>query len=172
MKSNLSLTLSLRWDDFTNHVPWGNSGFQFSALNLGTGGHIRNEQVQYATVGVVPAVFANSMKNIFSPRIGFAWDPTKKGKWAVRGGVGVYHDWIAMGQTIDQTRNNPPGVLSETFTDVAPTVNGVPGQPLGQLLCNRAFRQLPLGICPAANSCRIAKCCRRNRWRADQCRLA
>ena len=29
VKSNLSLTLSLRYDDFTNHVPWGNSGFQF-----------------------------------------------------------------------------------------------------------------------------------------------
>ena len=130
VKSNLSLTLSMRWDDFTNHTPWGNSNFQFSALNLGTAGNF-NEQVQYATVGTVPAVFAHSMAAIFSPRIGFAWDPTKTGKWAVRGGVGVYHDWIAMGQTIDQTRNNPPGVLSETFTDVAPTVNGVPGQPLG-----------------------------------------
>jgi hypothetical protein len=124
-RSNLSLTLSMRWDDYTNHVPWGNSGFQFSALQLGTAGTFQ-QQVQYASVGEVPAVFANSMKNIFSPRIGFAWDPLKNGKWAVRGGVGVYHDWIAMGQTIDQTRNNPPGVLSETFTNVAPN-----GQPLG-----------------------------------------
>ena len=32
-----------------------------------------------ATVGVVPKVFANDMKNLFSPRIGFAWDPTKHG---------------------------------------------------------------------------------------------
>jgi hypothetical protein len=145
VKSNLSVTLSMRWDDFTNHIPWGNSGFQFSALNLGTAGTF-NEQVQYATVGVVPAVFANSMKNIFSPRIGFAWDPTKKGKWAVRGGVGVYHDWIAMGQTIDQTRNNPPGVLSETFTDVAPTVNGVPGQPLGNYFAIAPSGSYPWGF--------------------------
>jgi hypothetical protein len=145
VKSNLSVTLSMRWDDFTNHIPWGNSGFQFSALNLGTAGTF-NEQVQYATVGVVPAVFANSMKNIFSPRIGFAWDPTKTGKWAVRGGVGVYHDWIAMGQTIDQTRNNPPGVLSETFTDVAPTVNGVPGQPLGNYFTIAPSGSYPWGF--------------------------
>jgi hypothetical protein len=144
-KSNLSLTLSIRWDDFTNHIPWGNSGFQFSALNLGTAGTF-NEQVQYATVGVVPAVFANSMKNIFSPRIGFAWDPTKRGQWAVRGGIGVYHDWIAMGQTIDQTRNNPPGVLSETFTDVAPTVNGVPGQALGNYFAIAPSGSYPWGF--------------------------
>jgi hypothetical protein len=65
-KPNLSLTLSLRWDDFTNHIPWGNSGFQFSALNLGTAGNF-NEQVQYATVGTVPQVFANPMKNLISP---------------------------------------------------------------------------------------------------------
>lgn len=140
MKSNLSLTLALRWDDFTNHIPWGNSGFQFSALNLGTAGNF-TEQVQYATVGTVPAVFANSMKNIVSPRIGFAWDPTKNGKWAVRGGVGVYHDWIAMGQTIDQTRNNPPGVLSETFTNVAPD-----GQPLGNYFSIAPSGNYPWGF--------------------------
>ncbi|MGA7294384.1 MAG: TonB-dependent receptor [Terriglobales bacterium] len=113
-KPNLSFTLSLRYDDFTNHTPWGNSGFQFSALNLATAGTF-NEQVQYATVGVVPKVFANDMKNLFSPRIGFAWDPTKHGDWVVRGGVGVYHDWVVMGQSVDQTRLNPPGVLSQTF---------------------------------------------------------
>jgi hypothetical protein len=145
VKSNLSLTLSMRWDDFSNHTPWGNSNFQFSALNLGSAGTF-NEQVQYATVGVVPAVFANAMKNIFSPRIGFAWDPTKRGQWAVRGGIGVYHDWIAMGQTIDQTRNNPPGVLSETFTDVSPTVNGVPGQPLGNYFAIAPSGSYPWGF--------------------------
>jgi len=139
-RSNLSLTLSMRWDDYTNHVPWGNSGFQFSALQLGTAGTFE-QQVQYASVGVVPAVFANSMKNIFSPRIGFAWDPLKNGKWAVRGGVGVYHDWIAMGQTIDQTRNNPPGVLSETFTNVAPN-----GQPLGNYFNIAPSESYPWGF--------------------------
>ncbi len=111
---NLSMTLSLRWDDFTNHTPWGNSGFQFSALHLGTAGTF-NEQVQSATVGVVPQVFAQSMKNVFSPRVGFSWDPSHHGSWVIRGGVGVYHDWISMGQTVDQTRLNPPGIVSATF---------------------------------------------------------
>jgi hypothetical protein len=116
-KSNLSLTISLRWDDFGNHTAWGNSGFQFSTLILSPGGNF-NTQVANASVGVVPQVFSNDMKNLFSPRIGFSWDPTKKGEWAVRGGIGVYHDWVTLGQSVDQTRNNPPGVISQTFTDV------------------------------------------------------
>jgi hypothetical protein len=114
VKSNLTLTLSLRWDDFTNHSPWGNSGFKFSSLILGSGSTFA-DQVANAAVRTVPSVFANSMNNIWSPRIGFAWDPSKTGKWAVRGGIGVYHDWVVLGQTVDQTRLNPPGLISPTF---------------------------------------------------------
>jgi hypothetical protein len=113
-KSNLTLTLSLRWDDFTNHSPWGNSGFKFSSLILGSGSTFA-DQVANAAVRTVPSVFAHSMNNIWSPRIGFAWDPSKTGKWAVRGGIGVYHDWVVLGQTVDQTRLNPPGLISPTF---------------------------------------------------------
>lgn len=140
VKPNLSLTLSLRWDDFTNHKPWGNSGFQFSSLLLGSGSTL-TEQVANGAVHTVPAVFANPMDNLWSPRIGFAWDPTKKGKWVVRGGIGVYHDWVSMGQTIDQTRNNPPGVLSETFTTVAPN-----GQPLGNYFAVAPSSTYPWGF--------------------------
>lgn len=124
MKPNLSLTLSLRWDDFTNTTPWGNSGFEFSSLLLGSGSTFE-QQVASAAVHPVPAVWANSMTNLWSPRIGFAWDPTGTGNWSIRGGVGVFHDWVVLGQSVDETRNNPPGVLSETFV----TGNGGP-QPI------------------------------------------
>jgi len=115
VKSNLSLTLALRYDDFTNHSPWGNSGFQFSSLILGSGSSF-DQQVANASVRTVPSVFAHSMSNLWSPRIGIAWDPTGHGNWAVRGGIGVYHDWVVLGQSVDQMRNNPPGVISPTFT--------------------------------------------------------
>lgn len=140
VKSNLSLTVSLRWDDLGNHRAWGNSGFQFSALILSPGGNF-NTQVANASVGQVPTVFANDMKNLFSPRIGFSWDPSKTGKWAVRGGVGVYHDWVVLGQTVDQTRNNPPGVLSETFTNVSPN-----GTPLGNFFSIAPSQNYPWGF--------------------------
>ncbi|HEV7217939.1 MAG TPA: TonB-dependent receptor [Terriglobales bacterium] len=115
VKPNLSLTLALRWDDYTNHTPWGNSGFQFSSLILGSGSNL-TQQVASASVRTFPAVFAHPLTNLWSPRIGFAWDPTKTGRWSLRGGIGVYHDWVVLGQTVDQTRNNPPGVISPTFT--------------------------------------------------------
>jgi Carboxypeptidase regulatory-like domain len=140
VKSNLSLTLSLRWDDLGNHTAWGNNGFQFSALILAPGGNF-NTQVADASVGQVSSVFANDMKNLFSPRIGFAWDPSKRGVWAVRGGIGVYHDWVVLGQSVDQTRNNPPGVLSETFTSVAPN-----GTPLGNFFSIAPSQTYPWGF--------------------------
>ncbi len=140
VKSNLSLTLSLRWDDLGNHTPWGNSGFQFSALILAPGGDF-NTQVANASAGTVPSVFANSMKNLFSPRIGFSWDPSKTGRWVVRGGIGVFHDWVVLGQSVDQTRNNPPGVLSETFTSVAPN-----GTPLGNYFSIAPSESYPWGF--------------------------
>jgi len=113
VKPNLSLTLALRWDDFTNHTAWGQN-FHFSNLILGSGTNF-TQQVTNATVETVRGVFAHSIKNLFSPRIGFAWDPTRTGNWSVRGGIGVYHDWIALGQTVDQMRTNPPTLITPTF---------------------------------------------------------
>ena len=115
VKPNLSLTLALRWDDFGNHTPWGDSGFGFSSLILGSGSAFV-QQVASASVQPVSGVFAHPMDNLWSPRIGFAWDPSRRGTWSVRGGVGVYHDWVTLGQTVDQTRNNPPGVVTPSFS--------------------------------------------------------
>ena len=50
-------------------------------------------------------------RNDLDPRVGFAWDPRKNGKWAVRGGFGVYAGQFP-GVVIDQSRN--------AFTDFVP----------------------------------------------------
>ena len=115
VKTNLMLTLGLRWDDFTNHTAWGNSGFKFNTLLLGTGSTLA-QQITTATVGTVNGVFSGNQINYWSPRIGVAWDPTRTGKWSIRGGVGVYRDWVTLGQSVDEMRNNPPSLLSSTFT--------------------------------------------------------
>jgi len=129
VRPNLSLTLSLRWDDFTNHTAWGNSGFRFSALLLGTGSTFP-DQVAGAVVRQVSGVFENAMSNFWSPRIGIAWDPSNTSNWSVRGGVGVFRDWVVLGQSVDQTRNNPPGVISPTFTTGCPHPPNCPVQPI------------------------------------------
>jgi hypothetical protein len=140
VKPNLTLTLALRWDDFTNHTAWGNSGFQFNTLFLGSGSTLA-QQVADATVGPVGQVFKNDQNNNWSPRIGFAWDPTKSGKWSIRGGVGVYRDWVALGQSVDEMRTNPPGLIGTTFTNTV-TYNGVT-TPLGNYFALAANGNYP-----------------------------
>lgn len=121
VKPNLSLTLGLRWDDYTNHSPWGNSGFQFSNVLLGSGSTFA-QQIATATVPKVGAVFANPISDLWSPRIGFSWDPTGRGKWTVRGGIGVFHDWVALGQSVDEMRLNPPSLITPTFSVQTPNL--------------------------------------------------
>jgi len=148
---NLSLTLSLRWDNFTNHTAWGNSGFRFSSLLLGSGNTF-SEQVTNAIVRQVSGVFENSMSNFWSPRIGFAWDPSHSGNWSVRGGVGVFRDWVVLGQSVDQTRNNPPGVISPTFTTGCPNPPTCPVQPIFALAQSGTYPfNFPLPPIPAGS---------------------
>jgi len=149
VRSNLSLTFSLRWDNFTNHTAWGNSGFRFSSLLLGSGNTF-NDQVTNAVVRQVSGVFENSMSNFWSPRIGFAWDPSNTGMWSIRGGVGLFRDWVVLGQSVDQMRNNPPGVISPTFTTGCPNPPNCPVQPIFALAPSGSYPfNYPLPPIPA-----------------------
>src|SRR5216684_6877768 len=77
--SRLTLNLGLRYDFFGNPA-----GTKANALNA------------VASLPGTPLVFRVPKQdwNNVGPRIGFAWDPTGKGKWAVRGGGGVAYDVI------------------------------------------------------------------------------
>ena len=77
--SRLTLNLGLRYDFFGNPA-----GTKANALNA------------VASLPGTPLVFRVPKQdwNNIGPRIGFAWDPTGKGKWAVRGGGGVAYDVI------------------------------------------------------------------------------
>ena len=120
-RKNLSFTFALRWDDFSNHTPSGPAALSGISSNvITTGSNIAQTlaNISSASVRTVSAVFSGAMSNIWSPRVGFAWDPSKTGKWSIRGGVGVYHDWITLGQSVDELRNNPPGVIYPSFSTV------------------------------------------------------
>ena len=148
-RQNLSFTLALRWDDFSNHTPSGPAALSGIGSNVIVSGDTMAQWlggISGASVQRVNGVFAHSMKNIWSPRIGFAWDPSKTGKWSVRGGVGVYHDWIALGQSVDELRNNPPGVIYPSFS-----VNTAI-QPLFALAASPTYPfQYPLPAIPAGS---------------------
>ncbi|HEY2351091.1 MAG TPA: TonB-dependent receptor, partial [Candidatus Acidoferrum sp.] len=61
--------------------------------------------------------------NNFAPRLGFAYDPTGRGKWAIRGGAGVAYDVIPNNFAINSL---PP----ELQTEQSPAVTcALPGAP-------------------------------------------
>ena len=53
--------------------------------------------------------------NNFAPRLGFAWDPTGDGKWAVRGGAGLFYSRIWTNFS-GNSRFNPPFSLAVTLS--------------------------------------------------------
>ncbi|MGH9626929.1 MAG: TonB-dependent receptor domain-containing protein, partial [Bryobacteraceae bacterium] len=122
VRPNLTLTLGIRWDDYGNPYADLEKTPTFGNIILGPGGTLQ-EQIASASVRSVEGAYDGRLNKNFSPRLGFAWDPTGEGKWAIRGGAGLYNDWIPLGQA-NTIRGNPPGVIYPRFvrgqTEVQP----------------------------------------------------
>jgi hypothetical protein len=112
VRSNLTLTLGLRWDDYGNPYP-DEDTTTMGNIFLGSGGTI-DEQFANASVRQVDAVYENRLIKNFSPRAGVAWAPGNGDTWLIRGGTGLYHNWIPLGEA-NRVRQNPPGLVTPTF---------------------------------------------------------
>jgi hypothetical protein len=87
---NLTVNLGFRYEDFFN--PSDGLGDQ-GVCNMvfpSSGGSLEGR----IPTGVMTCSkhLLNHTLNTFSPRVGFAWDPTKQGKMSVRGGFGIFFD--------------------------------------------------------------------------------
>jgi hypothetical protein len=80
-----------------------------------------------------------SDKNNFSPRIGVAWDPFKKGQTVVRAGYGLYYDQPLVGIFEQNSFVNPPFNNSASFTSAAITFSNPTGGASPSALPNRAL---------------------------------
>lgn len=117
VRPNITLTLSLRYDDFGNAS--GIQNFLYTNIYLAPGSNYR-DQIREARVKPQDAQFEHRLKNNWSPRFGFAWSPGKSRKWSVRGGVGLYNDWITLGESIDRVNRNPPNFLFPSVGQLLP----------------------------------------------------
>ena len=110
VQRTLTLNLGLRWD-FSGNPTEANG--DMTNLELGSGSTLA-QRIAGAKVIRVKHMFTDSRKGYFAPRVGFAWDPTGRGKISVRSGLGVFFDRWPNKVWSDATRNNPPFVASAT----------------------------------------------------------
>jgi hypothetical protein len=112
-RRNLTVTLGLRYDDSGN--PWSKSAATvFGNFYLGTG-DTEQQQIANGYAKGTHNALLHSVNNLFSPRIGVAWDPTGKGDWVVRGGFGIYNNWLTSANVQEEFRGSPPGLVLPTF---------------------------------------------------------
>jgi hypothetical protein len=112
-RRNLTLTLGLRYDDSGN--PWSKSASTvFGNFYFGTGNTLQ-DQVANGYAKATHNALLHSVNNLFSPRVGVAWDVTGHGDWLVRGGFGLYNNWLTQANVQEEFRGSPPGEVAPTF---------------------------------------------------------
>jgi len=102
VRSNLTLNLGLRYDNFGNP---GKDQIPFNGIILGPGS-TRQEQIATAKIGTVDKLFDTDWNN-FAPRFGISWDPSAEGKLVFRGGGGISYNRVNNTVFSDE-RLNPP----------------------------------------------------------------
>jgi hypothetical protein len=110
---NLTLTFGFRFDDQGN--PYSRSETTvFGNFYLGTGSTFQD---RVATGFAKPTHHAlTSTPRAYQPRIGAAWDINGKGDWVLRGGFGMYSNWLTPANIQEEFRGNPPGLILPTFS--------------------------------------------------------
>jgi hypothetical protein len=112
-RRNLTVTLGLRYDDSGN--PWSKSAATvFGNFYLGTG-DTGQQQIANGYAKSTHNALLHSVNNLFSPRVGVAWDPSGRGDWVVRGGFGIYNNWLTAANVQEEFRGSPPGLVLPTF---------------------------------------------------------
>ena len=115
IRKNLTLTYGTGWQVDTPTIDIYHSNHAMTAFRPGKQSTIfPNAPEDYLFQGD-PGVNATGTTKYghFGPRIGFAWSPGGAGKWAIRGGYGIYFDRELEEQTL-QFLAAPPFSLSST----------------------------------------------------------
>ena len=121
----LTLNYGIRYDNFGN--PYVKlAGTVLANFHAASGANFQ-DQIAGGVMTQQSHVFSNDLNWNFSPRGGFAFDPTGTGSWVIRGGIGLYHDYFTLGNAENGLKGNPPGPVVPTFLNngsTAPPIFG------------------------------------------------
>jgi len=109
VKPNLTLTMGLRWE----HVPGPSE--EHNRISS-----VYNPTPWLSTAPQVGGPYFTTSKRNFSPRLGFNWDPFKKGKTSVRGGGGIFYNEIEDDNFYSGPYNTTPFATSVTISNQMP----------------------------------------------------
>lgn len=133
----LTLNLGLRLSFFGTYREKNNLAWNFdpsfyvagaSSVDPVTGLVVGNPYNGWVDCGVTPGVPAGCLKNKWfnpAPRIGFAFDPKGDGKWAIRGGYGIF---------FEHTNGNESNTESLEYESKSTPITSIPN-PLSGASC-------------------------------------
>jgi hypothetical protein len=135
--NRLTLNLGLRFSFFGTYREENNLAWNFdpafyvpgaSSVDPSTGLVIGTPFNGWVDCGVTPGVPSGCLKNHWwnpAPRIGFAFDPKGDGKWAIRGGYGIF---------FEHTNGNESNTESLEYESKSTPITSTPG-PVSAATC-------------------------------------
>ena len=113
VSQKVTINYGLRWDDYGN--PYSRSATTaFANFFPGSGANYQ-EQIANGAVIAHHHALNRSITDVFSPRAGVAWNPDGNGKWLIKAGSGIFHNWPTLANLQEEYRGNPPGNIFPTF---------------------------------------------------------
>jgi hypothetical protein len=154
--SNLTLNLGLRWqvlgqpysaaNNIANFFPNLWNAAQAPTLDangnviVGTGNPI-NGLIMPKSSGAFSQALAEQHYNEWEPRVGFSYDPLRKGNFVIRGGFGIYHSQDSVDHLVNLGQNPPFNgqsfLFGTTFSAIGPIPPGTPEPSLGLMALDR-----------------------------------
>ena len=120
VRPNLTFNIGIRWEydapltEIRNQVATFHPGQQSTVFPDAPVG-----LVYPGDKGVSNSTYKHDWNN-FAPRFGFAWDPTGRGRWSIRGGYGIFYDAPVSELTLQFLGVLPYGIQTDetTVTDI------------------------------------------------------